>query len=176
MEDKQKALFKNKTTYTQDIYVEFLQFHSKTYSFSYTLYTVFWALLLLLCMYLSFGSGNFFQGTVLTLGLIVFILYRVYHPKNIVKKEKESDKFTNNNTNTFKFFDKNFEVKNNNGSFVFKYFMLHRIFETKDFFYLYVNRENAFLVSKSAFSLGTSDDFSKFIKKKCGIKFKKKIN
>lgn len=175
MGDKQKVLFKNATTYTKDIYVEFLNFHSKTYSLSYLLYTVFWTALLLLCIYLSFGIGNIFQGLVLTLGLIVFIAYRVYRPKMIVKRENNSDKFTSNNTNTFKFFDKNFEVKNNNGSFYYRYFALHRIFEAKDFFYLYVNRENAFLISKSAFSLGTSDDFSKFIKKKCGIKFKKKI-
>lgn len=176
MEDKQKVLFKNSTTYTKDIYVEFLKFHSKTYSFSYILYTVFWTALLLLCMYLSFGIGNIFQGTVLTLGLILFILYRVYRPKRLIKKENESDKFTSNNTNTFKFFDKHFEVKNNNGSFVYRYFMLHKVFETKNFFYLYVNRENAFLISKSAFSLGTTEDFSKFMKKKCGIKFRKKVS
>ncbi len=175
MSSKQKKLFKNSTTYTQDIYIEFLDFHSKTFTFSYMLYTIFWTLLLLLCMYLSFGIGNIFQGIVLTLGLILFLGYRIYRPKMIVKKEKKSDKFTSNNTNTFIFFDKNFEVKNNNGTFTYRYFMLHKVFETKDFFYLYVTRENAFLISKSAFSLGSSDDFSKFIKKKCGIKFKKKF-
>ena len=50
--------------------------------------------------------------------------------------------------------------------------MLHKIYETPDFFYLYITRENAFLVSKDSFSLGTKEDFSKFLKNKCRLKYK----
>lgn len=170
-----KKLFENSTTYHQDTYVEFLKFHNKTYNPFYIAYTIFWSLLFLLCIYLSFTSNNRLQGVILTIVLICFISYRLYRPKMIVDKEINSDKFTTNNTNTFSFFDKNFEVKNLNGKFNYKYLMLHKVFETSDFFYLYVNRENAFLISKSTFSLGTSKDFSKFISNKCKLKFKKKF-
>lgn len=169
-----KKLFENKTTYTEDTYIEFLKFHSKTYNFSYMAYTVFWSCIFILCIYLSFGTGNRLQGVIITIILICFVFYRTYRPKIIVDKELNSDKIADNNTNIFSFFDKDFEVQNNNGSFKFKYFALHRVFETSDFFYLYVNKENAFLVSKKAFSLGTQEDFSKFIKNKCRLKYKLK--
>ena len=50
------------------------------------------------------------------------------------------------------------------------YFKLHKVFETKDYFYLYLDEDTAFLVSKSGFKLGTPKDFSEFIKKKCIFK------
>ena len=50
---------------------------------------------------------------------------------------------------------------------------LHKVFETKEYFYLYVNEDTAFLVSKNGFKLGNSNDFSEFIKKKCLLKYSK---
>lgn len=170
-----KKLFENKTTYTQDVYVDFLKFHNKTYNFSYMLYTIFWSAIFILCIYLSFGSDNRIQGVIITIILIAFIFYRIYHPKKIVDKEMNSDKMSDNNTNTFSFYDKTFEVKNKNGSFTYRYIFLHKVFETSDYFYLYVTKENAFLISKNTFSIGTSEDFSSFIKNKCKLKYKNKI-
>lgn len=169
-----EKLFENKTTYTKNTYMEFLRFHTETHNLSYIAYTVFWSLIFLLCICLSFKTADRIQGVIITIVLIGFVSYRIYNPKRIVTRELESDKISTNNTNTFTFYDKNFEVKNNNGSFKYRYFMLHKVFETNDFFYLYVNKENAFLVSKEAFSYGTSEDFSKFIKNKCKFKYKLK--
>lgn len=171
-----EKLFENKTTYTKDTYMEFLRFHAKTYNLSYTLYTVFWAIIFILCVYAAFDSGNRMQGVIITVILIGFVTYRLYRPKRVVENELKSDKVSNNNTNTFSFYNNNFLVENNNGSFSFRYFMLRRIFETDDFFYLYVSKENAFLVSKKSFTFGTAEDFSKFIKKKCAFKYKLKKN
>lgn len=165
-------LFENKTTYTTNDYVTFLKFHNKRFNFSYHLYTMFWAFLFLLCIILSFGSGARLQGVVITIILICFILYRFARPKMIVENELKGDKFSSNNTNTFSFYDKDFEIYNKEGKFKFKYYMLNQIFETKDFFYLYATKENAFLVSKHAFSLGSSKDFSTFLKVKCKSKYK----
>ena len=170
-----EKLFENKTTYNKDTYIEFLKFHNKTYNFSYMLYTIIWSAIFTLCMYLAYGTGNILQGIFVTVILICFVIYRIYRPKFIVNRELKSDKITDNNTNHFIFYDKEIEVKNNNGSFKYRYFKLYKVFETEDFFYLYVNRENAFLVSKKTFSLGTSEDFSRFIKNKCGIKYRLKI-
>ena len=169
-----EKLFVNKTTYTKETYMEFLRFHTKIYNFPYMAYTVFWSIVFLLCVYLAFASDNRLQGILITIVLICFIAYRLCRPKNIINKELKSDKISTNNTNTFTFYDKNFKVKNANGSFTFRYFMLHRIFETEKYFYLYVSKENAFLVSKNTFSFGTSDDFSKFIKNKCRLKYRLK--
>lgn len=169
-----EKLFENKTTYTQETYVEFLKFHNKTYNLSYMLYTVFWIALLLLSIYLSFAGNMRTQGVLLTIVLIGFVFYRIYRPKMIVDKEMKSEKVSDNNTNTFNFYDKNFVVENNNGSFTYKYILLRKVFETKTFFYLYVTKEDAFLVAKDSFTVGTSEGFSDFIKKKCSLKYRKK--
>lgn len=169
-----EKLFENKTTYTKDTYMEFLRFHTKTYNLPYMAYTMFWAAIFILCIYLAFSSGNRLQGVIITIILICFVVYRVYRPKKLVDNELKSEKISTNNTNVFSFYDKNFLVENNNGVFTFRYFMLHRVFETNDFFYLYVNKENAFLVAKKTFSLGTAEDFSKFIKDKCKLKYRLK--
>lgn len=166
-----EKLFENRTTYNQATYEEFLRFHAKTYNPSYIAYTLFWSIVFVFCIYVSFDSGNRLQGVLITIILIAFVGYRLYRPKKLVESELKSDKISSNNTNTFTFYDKNFLVKNNNGSFVFRYFMLRRVFETDNFFYLYVSKENAFLISKKTFSYGKSEDFSKFIKKKCMFKY-----
>ena len=169
---EEKKLFENKTTYTSDTYVEFLKFHNKKYNFSYILYTIFWSFLFFLCIIISFSSNARLQGVLLTIVLICFITYRIVRPKMIVNNELSSDKFSDNNTNTFTFYNKYFEIKNKNGKFNYKYFMLFKVFENTDFYYLYISKENAFLISKHAFSIGTSDEFAKFIKSKCGLKCK----
>lgn len=167
-----KKLFENKTTYTTDVYIKFLEFHNKKFNLSYIAYTIFWCFLLLLCMFTAFSSGARIQGVIVTIILISFISYRIIKPKMIVNNEMNSDKFSDNNTNIFSFYDKYFEIKNNNGKFNYKYFSLYKVFETSDFFYLYVSKENAFLISKTTFSLGTEKDFSNFIKSKCHFKYK----
>ena len=90
----------------------------------------------------------------------------------IVDNEISSDKFGDNNTNTFSFYEKDFEVLNKNGKYTYKYFMIYKIFETHNFYYIYISKENAFLVSKHAFSIGNEVDFSSFMKSKCHFKYK----
>lgn len=165
-----KKLFINKTTYTPEVYSNFLEFHNKTYNFSYILYTVFWTILLLFCIILAFGSSLRLQGVIISGILVCFIIYRIVRPKLIVNNELKSDKFSENNINTFTFYDKEFHISNKNGSFNYKYILIRKVFETSDYFYLYVSKENAFLVDKNTFSLGNSEDFGKFIKSKCRYK------
>ncbi len=172
MEDKEKKLFVNKTTYTTDTYVEFLKFHNKKYNLSYIAYTVIWIMLFIFCIIIAFGSEMRLQGVSITMILVVFIIYRILRPKMIVNREMKSEKVSDNNTNTFVFYRNQIEISNNNGKFNYKYMNFRKVFETKDFFYLYVTRENAFLVSKNTFSLGNSKDFSNFIKDKCRFKYK----
>lgn len=172
MENKDKKLFVNKTKYNTDTYVEFLKFHNKKYNVSYIAYTIFWAMLFLFCIIISFGSGMRLQGVSITIILVTFIIYRILRPKMIVNREMKSEKISDNNTNTFVFYSNQIEISNKNGKFNYKYMNFRKIFETKDFFYLYVTKENAFLVSKNTFSLGSSKDFSDFIKDKCKFKYK----
>lgn len=172
MDNKQKPIFKNATKNTEEAYVKFLDFHSSKNNLNYIAYTVFWSFAFLLCAILAFSSNSRIQGVLCTLLLVSFISYRIVRPKLIVNREMKSDKLGENSTNKYTFYDKSFEIQNKNGLFSYKYFMLKKVFEAEDYYYLYVSKENAFLVSKSAFSLGTSYEFANFIKSKCKLRYK----
>ncbi len=172
MEDKNNKLFINKTAYTKENYIDFLKFHNKRYNFSYIAYSIIWSIIFLFCIIVAFGSSLRLQGVLITIILICFISYRILRPRLIVQREMSSDKLDTNNVNTFTFYDKYFEVKNNNGKFNYKYMMICKAFEIENFFYLYVSKENAFLISKDTFSLGSSKDFGDFMKRKRGLKYK----
>ncbi|MCI8620717.1 MAG: YcxB family protein [Clostridia bacterium] len=175
MENNSNKIFINKTTNTEEAYMDFLSFHSKTFNLIYLSYTVFWAFLFLLCIILAFGSGLRLQGVTFTILLITFILYRIIRPKLVTNKELKSDKISNQSTNTYTFYEKYFEIKNKNGLFSYKYFMIKKVYETQNYFYLYVSNENAFLVSKKDFTKGSSKDFSNFMKQKKGLRYKIKV-
>lgn len=70
---------------------------------------------------------------------------------------------------TFSFYNFYFTINKN----TFYYFKLYKVYETKDYFYLYIDDENAAMVSKNGFKVGTAEEFSKFIKKKCLLKYSK---
>ena len=52
------------------------------------------------------------------------------------------------------------------------YFKLYKIFEVKDYFYLYINKDYALMLDKKGFKIGTVDEFRNFIKKKSLFKYK----
>ena len=102
-----EKLFENKTEYNQDVYIDFLRFHSKKYNFGYYAYTVIWAFLFLLCIIICFDTNMRMQGVLITILLISFLIYRIVRPQMIAKKELSSEKIVSKNVNTFEFYDKN---------------------------------------------------------------------
>ena len=171
-----KLLFKNVTTYTPETYKNFLHFHHKKFTNIYISYTIFIIIALLFCVCLQFAYHNIGLGILSVFILLCFIVFRFFKPLFLVKKEVKSGKISPTAINTFCFYENSFLIKNQKGESKMKYYKLHRVYETKDFFYLYLDSTYAFLLKKDNFSYGTSNNFSRFIKKKCSIKFKKKIS
>ena len=58
------------------------------------------------------------------------------------------------------------------GSDKIAYYKLYRVFETKNYFYLYLDKTNILVLDKSGFLLGTIQDFKRFMKHKMWLKFK----
>ena len=85
----------------------------------------------------------------------------------------ESEKITKEKEFSFRFFEKHFEISDKQKIEKLKYYKLRRVFETKTFFYLYIDKNHAFLLNKNSFVIGSPEEFSKFIKKKCPFHFKK---
>ncbi len=168
-----KILFKNQTKYSVAIYEKFLAFHRKKYHFPYVAYTIMVVSFILISLILQIKSHQFNLAVLLCCALTFFILWRYLHPISQVSKEYKSNKIQKEKEFTFKFYYKFFTVTNQKEIFKIKYYELYKIFETRDFFYLYIDKTHAFLIDKSKFTLGSCSDFSTFIRKKYWWKYKK---
>ena len=162
-----KILFKNVTKYSKEIYDEFLAFHQSKYNLQYFLYTLFVFLCFLFCIVLQVIYRNFTLVILFFVFLICFMLYRYFNPQKKISKEYESEKIKEEKMHTFIFYEKFFTISDGNSSSKVKYYKLYRVFETKKFFYLYLNKSNAFLIDKSKFIRNKEEQFSNFISKKC---------
>ncbi len=167
-----KVLFKNKTKYSMENYEEFLRFHQEKYGLKYTISTIIIMLLLIFCIIAQLKSKSFYPLAFTVIILIVFLVYRYYQPREIIKKEKKSKKIKNEQEFIFKFYNKYFLIYSQKVFSKIRYFKLYKIFETQDFFYLYLDKTHSFLISKEGFEKGTPEEFRKFINKKCKFKMK----
>jgi hypothetical protein len=92
-----------------------------------------------------------------------------------VKRLVESDKITFNLVSTLSFYgDRVGSVTQQSQSTVF-YGQVYEAYEVQDFFYIYLSRGRAFLVEKSGFTLGTPENFRRFLFEKLGTRFKIKV-
>ena len=46
------------------------------------------------------------------------------------------------------------------------YWKIYKLFETDEFFYIYIDKNHAFLLKKDKFSIGNVDDFNIFLKRR----------
>ena len=165
-----KILFKNKTKYTKEIYEKYLQFHQNKFGNKYTFITIVTILLLCFCIITNLKYSNYFTGFLLLIILSIFCFYRFFYPTKKVEKELKTDKFKNEKEFTFTFYEKFFVISDKKNSEKIKYWKLHRVYETEDFFYLYINKDHAFLLDKTTFTKGNTSEFLKFLKKKIWYK------
>lgn len=167
-----KILFKNTTKYNKTIYKKFLEFHKNKFHFSYTLYTALVLLAIFFCLAMQIKYHNYNIAILLAIALTCFLLWRILHPISEVRKDFNSDKIQSEKEFSFNFYEKSFKVRDKCKYEIIKYRNLYKVFETVDFFYLYIDKTHAYLISKSGFTRGNSKEFSDFIKKKCWLRFK----
>ncbi len=164
-----KILFKNVTRYDSKSYNKFVKFHNEKYSDKYFFVTIVFCILLLYCSILNLKNKNIMLGLCFIAVILIFIFVRFYLP--IRRYKNTSKKYENNQKTlyTFSFYQYFFKIDNQR-----KYYLeLYKVIETNDYFYLYFNEDYAALVSKNGFKLGDSKEFSKFIKKKCFLKYQR---
>ena len=165
-----KILFKNKTKYTKQAYEKYLQFHQNKYGHNYHFVTAVTILLLCFCIIMNLKYSNYITAFILIIILVIFCFYRFFNPVKKVQKELETEKFKKEQEFTFTFYEKYFTISDNQFLDKIKYCQLHKVFETEDFFYLYINKDHAFLLNKFTFSKGDISEFLRFLKKKLWYK------
>ena len=168
---KKRLLFKNSTKYSKNLYDEFTHFHDSKNSLAYNLFTIFILILLIYCLVMTIKSKIVFLSILFTLVLIVFICYRLVNPIFLYKKEVTKKSIVKEKTFKFYFYDNYFKIRENLNYDIIRYLKLYKVFETEKYFYLYFNKNYSFIVDKSGFTQGTSEEFSKFIKSKMWLKY-----
>lgn len=164
-----KPLFKNTTIYNSENYNQFIEFHGKNFSFSYNSYNIIMILLLIYCVVINIIDKNLIFVLLFSVLLGLLVFFRIYWPLRTYEKNKDKYAEDNESSFTFSFYKYYFTLEKK----TFYYSKLYKVFETEDYFYLYINDENAILVSKTGFDIGTPEEFSAFIKKKCLLKYSK---
>lgn len=171
-----KLLFKNKTKYTPDTYQEYLSFHQKVYGLSHKFYTAIVLFSLLFCIIAQVSFHYYTLAIIVSFALTGFILWRLFHPIYVISKELNSDTLQEQKEFVFKFYEKYFRIYYHRTFDNIHYKKLYKIFETNTFFYLYIDKNHALLLAKSNFSIGTSEDFATFLKRKKPFKYHKKLS
>ena len=168
-----KILFKNTTKYNKKIYKEFLEFHSEKFDLKYFLSTGIIAFILLFCIVLQIKYQHYVLASLFIIIIISFLAWRFLHPVSEVKKSYNSTPIQKEQELNYTFYEKTFKIREKVNTETINYRDLYKIFETKSFFYLYIDKTHSFLVDKNGFYKGSSDDFADFCKKNYWWKFKK---
>lgn len=165
-----EILFKNKTKYTKQIYQKYLEFHQNKFGLKYKFITILVFLLLSFCFIINLKYSNYNTTFVFIIALISFFIYIFFAPTKKIQKELKTEKFEKEKEFTFTFYNNFFVISDKKNSEKIKYWKLYKIYETEEFFYLYINKSHALLLDKSSFSKGNISEFFKFIRKKIWYK------
>ncbi len=168
-----KPLFKNKTTLSKKNYMSLLKFHQSKNNWKYWVYTAFFSVLFIICIIFQIVAKNYLISILIFLLFLTFLTYRFFFPTYKAKKELHSSKIQNNLVNYYMFFEKYFKIKNQISTAKIKYHKLYKAYNNNDYFYLYIDKNNAFIIEKTGFLIGDAKSFEKFMKRKLGIKWKK---
>ena len=159
--------FKNITKYSKKVYNEFLKFHTERFFSKYITYTIFIVILLIYLLICNIIGKNWITILIVLLSIILFIIYRIFSQKAIIKREMESNKILDEEEFEYEFYDKFFTIKNKENIEEIKYSLIKKCYETKGYFYLYIDNSNAFIINKEGFIQGNIEDYKKFIALKC---------
>ena len=161
-----RVLFKNTTKYTKESFNSFLEFHADKYGKKELLKIILVSMCILYIMIFNIVYKNW----LLVLGAVFLggITYLIEKNK-LLKEEKSKNKVKKF---TFYFYEKHIKIRYKREFERLKYFQLHKIFETDKYFFLYLDDKQSLILSKDGFEIGTSKEFSKFIKNKCPLKYK----
>lgn len=170
-----QMLFKNNTKYSKKNYNRFIQFHNNKFGLKYDIYTFIVLILLIYCLIVAIRSKLILLSIVFFIAIGVFVGYRLFQPLFSYKKQTKSKTISKENEIKFYFYEKSFKIRENAKTEILKYWRIHKVYETNEFFYLYLTKKHAILVDKTGFTLGSSEQFSKFIKNKMKFKYKLEI-
>ena len=163
--------FINITRCTPDLYDKFLTFHNKKYRIRDILSILSISSAIVYMIIFNIMYQSYIIAILITIIFILYFISRKNYKKKTVKREFKSPKIENKEEIKFRFYNNCFIVKNKKKEQKIKYYKLYRVNNDQENFYLYTDKTHAMILSKSGFIKGTTEDFKKFISKKCRFKY-----
>ena len=175
MEEKkeEKELFQNKTRYSEKEYTIFLKSYQKEYSAVDSISTLFYIIVLGFCLIFAIHEKAVLLSIFVAVIFVGFIYFKFIWPNKRIEKEKVKPQIQEEFINTFKFYNRYFTISNPEGKSNIFYFKIYKVIETKTHYYIYISRDNAFMLSKHGFIDCNSEDFRAFIRKHAIFKYKR---
>ncbi len=167
-----EPIFINSTKYSEEELGRFLKFHRNKFVKKNIVITAVFVIFMVSLILFNLLNRNWTLVLVLlAMGLVAYLYYTYINVQdkqknNEMQKEQEFD---------FLFYDKYLIVKNVQQKSKYNYWKFYRIFETKNNFYLYIDKEYSLILNKKKFVKGNNEEFKKFIKKKCFFRYRNNI-
>ena len=151
-----KVLFKNTTKYTKENcnqFLQFIEFHSKKYGKKELIKLILFGIAILYILTFNIFYRNWILVlSLLALGIILYVLRNM----QIAEKEKKQKKVKEF---TFYFYERYIKIKHRREFERLPYFKLHKVFETQEYFYLYLDEKSSLILRKDGFEIGTPEEF-----------------
>lgn len=162
-----KILFKNTTKYDKENCNNFIMFHNNKYGRKELIQGILVALFAIYVLIFNIVYKNWaFIIILLLLCALVYLINKYKSEKNKNKKEKVKEF-------TFYFYEKYIKIKYKRQFERVRYFEIKKVFETNENFFLYMDEKSSLILDKDKFEIGTSKEFSQFIRRKCPFKYSK---
>lgn len=163
-------LFINVTEYSKKKFNELLEFHKNKFGIKIIITTLIMTVFGLYIIIQNIIYKNWKILIYITILIIVFYIAKMIFNLRIKKNNNNRTKSRTNYEYTF--YNLFFKIKLGKKRETCFYFKIYKVFEREDDFYLYLDKEHSLIISKEGFTLGTSEEFSKFIRRKCILKYK----
>ena len=168
--EEPETLFRNKTTYNEEVAHAFVQFHFLRRKIGVMIGYAVFALFMAAS---AFVLDSEWYMRLILFGVGVFlVVWMCLMPGKLYNNVMATFKKAKNKENEYTFRADDFRIAGVQSASVFPYFQVTRAYESGKYFYLYFGEEQAYYIAKDGFTVGDADGFRTFLKEKLGKNFR----
>lgn len=164
--------FVNETEHSDNAIKVFANFHAYRRSLWLPLFTIIIGVVAFVVVWQSGSSDNWWM--LLLLGAcIVYCGYKIGTASTTTTKAMmRSYSKLRSRKAAYYFYEGDFRITGLQASNLHPYFQITRMYETKDYFYMYFGEENTYFIAKDGFREGDAESFRTFMREKIGKRLK----
>ena len=168
--EEPETLFRNKTTYNEEVAHAFVQFHFLRRKLGVMIGYAVFALFMAASAFVL--DSEWYMRLILFRVGVFLVVWMCLMPGKLYNNVMATFKKAKNKENEYTFRADDFRIAGVQSASVFPYFQVTRAYESGKYFYLYFGEEQAYYIAKDGFTVGDADGFRTFLKEKLGKNFR----